>query len=100
MPDLDLIKQAKQGARDRRGRFPKGRSGNPAGRPLTRKSRRAGARRRRGGITAVPRPHRRDARRIQGASPSPIEGEGDAAALSGCQSVDFRILRKPAQLFL
>ena len=33
MPDLDLIKQAEQGARDRRGRFAKGRSGNPAGRP-------------------------------------------------------------------
>src|SRR5205807_7630466 len=26
-------KQGEQGARDRRGRFPKGRSGNPAGRP-------------------------------------------------------------------
>ena len=33
MPDLDLIKQVEQGARDRRGRFAKGRSGNPAGRP-------------------------------------------------------------------
>jgi Family of unknown function (DUF5681) len=33
MPDLDQIKQEKQGARDRRGRFAKGRSGNPAGRP-------------------------------------------------------------------
>ena len=33
MPDLDLIKQAEQGMRDRRGRFAKGRSGNPAGRP-------------------------------------------------------------------
>src|SRR5882724_9757829 len=33
MPDLDLIKQGKQGARDRGGRFAKGRSGNPAGRP-------------------------------------------------------------------
>ena len=33
MPDLDLIKQEKQEARDRRGRFVKGRSGNPAGRP-------------------------------------------------------------------
>src|SRR5882762_470713 len=33
MPDLDLIKQAEQGVRDRRGRFAKGRSGNPAGRP-------------------------------------------------------------------
>ena len=33
MPDLDLIKQAEQGARDRRGRLAKGRSGNPAGRP-------------------------------------------------------------------
>ena len=32
MPDLDQIKQEKQGARDRRGRFAKGRSGNPAGR--------------------------------------------------------------------
>jgi hypothetical protein len=32
MPDLDLIKQAEQGVRDRRGRFAKGRSGNPAGR--------------------------------------------------------------------
>ena len=67
MPDLDLIKQGEQGVRDRRGRFAKGRSGNPAGRPrgcrdhvnraallllaregeaLTRKSRRIGARRR------------------------------------------------------
>jgi len=33
MPDLDQIKQGEQEARDRRGRFPKGRSGNPAGRP-------------------------------------------------------------------
>ena len=33
MPDLDQIKQGKQEARDRRGWFPKGRSGNPAGRP-------------------------------------------------------------------
>ena len=33
MPDLDLIKQEEQGARDRGGRFSKGRSGNPAGRP-------------------------------------------------------------------
>jgi hypothetical protein len=33
MPDLDQIKQGEQGARDRRGRFPKGRSGNPAARP-------------------------------------------------------------------
>ena len=32
MPDLDLIKQGEQGARDRRGRFAGGRSGNPAGR--------------------------------------------------------------------
>jgi tRNA synthetase class II (D, K and N) len=35
-PDLDLIKQAEQGARDRRGRFAKSRSGNPAdGRRIT-----------------------------------------------------------------
>jgi len=33
MRDLDQIKQEKQGARDRYGRFAKGRSGNPAGRP-------------------------------------------------------------------
>jgi hypothetical protein len=33
MPDLDLIKQEEQGARDRRGRFARGRSGNSAGRP-------------------------------------------------------------------
>jgi N-acyl-D-aspartate/D-glutamate deacylase len=33
MPDLDLIKQEEQGVRDRRGRFARGRSGNPAGRP-------------------------------------------------------------------
>jgi hypothetical protein len=32
MPDLDVIKQEEQGARDRRGRFARGRSGNPAGR--------------------------------------------------------------------
>jgi hypothetical protein len=32
MPDLDLIKQAEQGVRDRRGRFARGLSGNPAGR--------------------------------------------------------------------
>jgi acyl dehydratase len=31
MPDLDQIKQGEQGARDRRGRFARGRSGNPAG---------------------------------------------------------------------
>jgi hypothetical protein len=31
MPDLDLIKQAEQGVRDRRGRFVRGRSSNPAG---------------------------------------------------------------------
>jgi hypothetical protein len=29
MPDLDQIKQGEQGARDRRGRFPKGWSGPP-----------------------------------------------------------------------
>ncbi len=29
MPDLDQIKQGEQGARDRGGRFAKGRSGNP-----------------------------------------------------------------------
>ena len=33
MPDLDLIKQGEQGLPDRRGRFARGRSGNPAGRP-------------------------------------------------------------------
>ena len=33
MPDLDQIKQEKQESRDPRGRFSKGRSGNPAGRP-------------------------------------------------------------------
>src|SRR5207247_10941318 len=33
MPDLDQIKQEEQGVRDRRGRFARGRSGNPAGRP-------------------------------------------------------------------
>ena len=33
MPDLDQIKQGEQGTRDRGGRFAKGRSGNPAGRP-------------------------------------------------------------------
>lgn len=34
MSDLDQIKQAEQGMRDRRGRFARGRSGNPAaGRP-------------------------------------------------------------------
>jgi len=32
MPDLDLIKQDERGVRDRRGRFARGRSGNPAGR--------------------------------------------------------------------
>jgi hypothetical protein len=33
MPDLDQIKQEEQAVRDRRGRFARGRSGNPAGRP-------------------------------------------------------------------
>src|SRR5947207_968106 len=33
MPDLDQIKQGERGVRDRRGRFARGRSGNPAGRP-------------------------------------------------------------------
>jgi hypothetical protein len=33
MPDLDLIKQAEQGTRDRYERFVKGRSGNLAGGP-------------------------------------------------------------------
>jgi hypothetical protein len=33
MPDLDQIKQGEQVVRDRRGRFARGRSGNPAGRP-------------------------------------------------------------------
>ena len=33
MPDLDQIKQGEQGVRDRRGRFARGRSGNPASRP-------------------------------------------------------------------
>ncbi len=31
MPDLNLIKQGEQGVRDRRGRFCRGRSGDPAG---------------------------------------------------------------------
>src|SRR6266851_2295626 len=33
LPDLDQIKQGEQGVRDRRGRFARVRSGNPAGRP-------------------------------------------------------------------
>lgn len=33
VPDLDEIKQGEQGGRDRRRRFAKGPSGNPAGRP-------------------------------------------------------------------
>ncbi len=33
MPDLNQIKQEEQGVRDGRGRFARGRSGNPAGRP-------------------------------------------------------------------
>jgi hypothetical protein len=33
MPDLDQIKQGEQGARDRRGRFANGQSGDAAGRP-------------------------------------------------------------------
>lgn len=33
MPDLDLIREGEQGVRDERGRFIRGRSGNPAGRP-------------------------------------------------------------------
>src|SRR2546428_5334885 len=33
MPDLDQIKQGEQGVRDGRGRFARGRSGNPTGRP-------------------------------------------------------------------
>jgi hypothetical protein len=33
MPDLDQIKQVEQGVRDRRGRFARGPSGNPADRP-------------------------------------------------------------------
>src|SRR6266700_5593592 len=33
MPDLDQIKQEEQGVRDGRGRFARGRSGDPAGRP-------------------------------------------------------------------
>ncbi len=33
MPDLDQIKQGEQEVRNRRGRFPKGRSGHPGGRP-------------------------------------------------------------------
>jgi hypothetical protein len=33
MPDVDLMKQEEQGARDGKGRFRKGRSGNLAGRP-------------------------------------------------------------------
>jgi hypothetical protein len=82
MPDLDQIKQAEQGARDRRGRFARGQSGNPEGRAaaattstallagegeaLTRKAVELGARRRPGGIAAVPRTHRRAASRTYG----------------------------------
>src|SRR5260370_38218217 len=33
MPDLDQIKEGEEGVRDGRGRFARGRSGNPAGRP-------------------------------------------------------------------
>ena len=39
MPDLDQIKQGEQGARDRRVRFARGRSGNPDGRPRGRRDR-------------------------------------------------------------
>jgi hypothetical protein len=35
MPDLDLIKQAEQGARDERGRSGEGRSGHRAWQPRT-----------------------------------------------------------------
>ena len=85
MPDLDQIKQEEQGARDQRGRFARGRSGNPAARlPRPRQnraarlllagegeardpqSRRASARRRPGGVTAVPRTHRRAVSRTRG----------------------------------
>jgi hypothetical protein len=48
MPDLDLIKQDEQGVRDRRGRFARGRSGNPAGRPRGCRDHRV----------AIPRDHR------------------------------------------
>jgi hypothetical protein len=50
MPDLDLIKQEEQGARDRHGRFARGRSGNPAGRaaPATMSTRCPAFARRRG----------------------------------------------------
>ena len=77
MPDLDQIKQAEEGARDQRGRFARGRPGNPAGRAAAAttstallagegegadpQGRRGGARRRPRGIAAVPRTHRRAA---------------------------------------
>jgi hypothetical protein len=75
MPDLDQIKQAEQGVRDRGGRFARGRSANPAGRPAIARrrgrgadpqSRRTGARRRPRGITALPRTHRRAVSRTRG----------------------------------
>ena len=79
MPDLDQIKQEEQGARDQRGRFARGRSGNPAGRAAAAtaskprcpafarrrgrgadpQGRRAGARRRPAPLWAVPRTHPR-----------------------------------------
>ena len=82
MPDLDQIKQAEEGARDQRGRFARGRPGNPAGRAAAAttstallagegegadpQGRRGGARRRPRGIAAVPRTHRRAASRTYG----------------------------------
>jgi hypothetical protein len=122
MPDLDQIKQGDQVARDRRGRFPNaGRAIPSAGRAaaattstappglllagegdaLTRKSLRAGTRQRSGGITAVPRTHHRDAPTSSRRITLPrTRGEGSPGELSACQSVDFRVFRKPAELFL
>ena len=95
MPDLDQIKQGEQGVRDRRGRFARGRSGNPAGRPrgcrdhinraarlllscegeaLTPQSRRIGARRRPEserplGVVDASKVHHRSRPRVAPAAP-------------------------------
>jgi hypothetical protein len=88
MPDLDQIKQEEQGARDQRGRFARGRSGNPAGRAAaaTASKPRCPAIARRRGRGADPQSRRAGARRHCGCASNASSGRiANARSNSRCR---------------